>query len=424
MPVGRRQTLTDVMAAGMVGNGGIQPSGQPGSMPPEALVAPSGRYSKLADALLASAAGAKPKGWGDLLNAGGDLALGYTLANKEDDKQKTYSSKLSQMLSGAKTPEAMTQAALSSGDDNLVKAAVAERLKPPPKADSGRYKFDKDVGIVDGATGQVMKTLQELGISPAARDKPQEVNGRLVQQQPDGTFKEVYTSPPKPTQLQAADKKEIIESDQAAQAGKSAIMGLNKALGLNDTAYSGPLAETRGYISSLFGAEGGKATEDVKNIITTQALDQLKAVFGGMPTEGERQILLDIQGSTSQAPEVRKGIWERAIDMAERRIDFNQRQSGALRSGDYYQPGYSPVTPDAAPAQPAPPAGAPTAVQPPKGPPAPAVQFLQSQPTPEVIAQFDAKYGPGAARAILGRPQMAPQPEPAQPEFGPSVGAY
>jgi GH24 family phage-related lysozyme (muramidase) len=176
----------------------------------------------------------------------------------------------------------------------------------------------------------------------------------------------VYQAPNKPAQqLTAADRKEIIESDNAAQAGRSAVMALRQAIELNDKAYSGLAAQTRGYLTSLYGAEGGQSTEELGNIITLQALEQLKAVFGGMPTEGERKILLDVQGSINQAPEVRRRIWERAIDMANRRIDFNQRQSKALRSGEYYHSDYSPVSPDGITSQR--PTTAPRAVNPQTG---------------------------------------------------------
>lgn len=232
------------------------------------------------------------------------------------------------------------------GRELLIKAAMAEAPKDPESI--REYALAVKQGYAKPFMDYQIE-LKRAGHSTEAANKPVEINGRLVQKQQDGSFKAVYESPPKPTQLQAADKKEIIESDQAAQSGKSAVKGLNKALELNDQAYAGPLAQTRGWISSLFGSEGGKATEAVGNIITAQALDQLKAVFGGMPTEGERKILLDIQGSTNQAPAVRKAIWERAIDMAEQRISFNERQSQALRSGEYYQPGYSPAIPERAP---------------------------------------------------------------------------
>lgn len=421
---GRRPTLADAMSSGFM-PGGISPSAMPSGTPvpgvpgqpvaagamPDALTPPSQRYSKLADALMASAAGAKPTGWGSALNAFGDAALGYSLANKGEEQQKTYNSKLAQLLSGANTSEGMTQAAIASGDPDLQKVGFQAKMASlSPKAKKDRYLVTPS-GVFDLESSTMVKGTQKEN-----PDDTLTVNGRVLHRDATGKYSEVYNTP---QQLTAADHKEIYESDAAAQAGKSAVMTLTKALELNDKANYGPLAQTRGYAQSLFGSEAGKATEDLNNMVTSQALDQLKATFGGMPTEGERKILLDIQGSTNQSPDVRKNIWERAIQMANRRIEFNQRQSDALRTGKYFQPGYSPVAPDAVPEAQVPPIPerAPGAPDAPKAPPAPAIQFLKAQPTPENIAQFEAKYGPGSAKIILG------QQPPAQPQQPPAFDA-
>lgn len=149
--------------------------------------------------------------------------------------------------------------------------------------------------------------------------------------------------------LMASDRKAVLEADEGVQAGKGVVSALEHAKGLNDKAYSGITAGPRGYIASMFGAEGGQATQELDNVVTAQALDQLKSTFGAAPTEGERKILLDIQGSVSQAPEVRKKIYDRAIAAAQRRIDFNQKQAQALRSGQYYNPDYNGPAIDSAP---------------------------------------------------------------------------
>ena len=87
---------------------------------------------------------------------------------------------------------------------------------------------------------------------------------------------------------------------------------------------------------SQIGGEAGIATEQLNNVIMSQALDQLKATFGAAPTEGERKILLEIQGSIDKAPEVRAALFDRAKQMAQRRIAFNQAKADALRSGQYF----------------------------------------------------------------------------------------
>jgi hypothetical protein len=173
-------------------------------------------------------------------------------------------------------------------------------------------------------------------------EKPIEVGNDLVQQGPDGKYVAVYRGQPKPPALTATAMREIFEADEGAQASGNVMTALDTALELNDKAYSGIGAETRGYLTSLYGAEGGQSTEQLQNVVTQQVLENLKATFGGMPTEGERQILLQVQGSVNKSPEVRKRIYEAAKAAAQRRLEFNSQKASGIRSGEYFQPGYSP----------------------------------------------------------------------------------
>jgi len=137
--------------------------------------------------------------------------------------------------------------------------------------------------------------------------------------------------------------KEIFEADEGAQAGQNVIMALDKALELNKTAGDGPFADTWSAGAALFGDQQAVQTQELKNIVTANALESLKATFGAAPTEGERKILLEIQGSVNQSRPVREAIFKRAKAAAERRLKFNQERGGALRGGNYFDPGYSPV---------------------------------------------------------------------------------
>lgn len=140
--------------------------------------------------------------------------------------------------------------------------------------------------------------------------------------------------------LQAADRRAIMEADEGVQAGENVIRGLQQALELSPQAYSGPFAGMRGDIAGVFGSEAGQNTQNLRNIVTRQALDSLRATFGGNPTEGERRILIEVQGSADQPPAVREAIFRRAIEAAQRRMEFNREQARALRTGEYYAPGY------------------------------------------------------------------------------------
>lgn len=160
--------------------------------------------------------------------------------------------------------------------------------------------------------------------------------------------------------LTATDKKAILEADEAISSTQIGIDALKQAKVLSPKALSGPYAGQRGYVGSLAGHEASVATADLDNLITSQALANLKATFGAAPTEGERKILLEIQGSVSQPDEVRQKIYDRAIAMAERRNEFNRKRADELRGGTYYKPPGSqpaakpPQSPGATPAPAAP----------------------------------------------------------------------
>lgn len=139
--------------------------------------------------------------------------------------------------------------------------------------------------------------------------------------------------------LTATDKKAILEADEMVQTADTALPLLDRALEINNQAYSGPLAGTRGYISGTFGSDAGQATLEYDNLVQQQALNTLKATFGAAPTEGERKILLDIAGSSNQPPEVRRGILERAKQAVARRQQFYRERASEMRGGSFYKPG-------------------------------------------------------------------------------------
>ncbi|OAH17561.1 hypothetical protein AX289_31355 [Methylorubrum populi] len=139
-------------------------------------------------------------------------------------------------------------------------------------------------------------------------------------------------------ELSATDKKAIMEAEESVLSAQTAIEALNQAKAISPKAYFGPTAGVRGYATSLIGSEAGEATQEMENIVSTNALWQLKAIFGGNPTEGERKILLQIQGSASQPDEVRQKIFDRGIALAQRRLEFNQRRADDLKGGTFYKP--------------------------------------------------------------------------------------
>ncbi|MCJ2067246.1 hypothetical protein MKK75_00220, partial [Methylobacterium sp. J-030] len=73
------------------------------------------------------------------------------------------------------------------------------------------------------------------------------------------------------------------------------------------------------------------------------ALTNLKSIFGGNPTEGERKILLDVAGSSNLPHALRVKVYQRAIDAATLRQQQNEARAAQIREGTYYRPGSGPA---------------------------------------------------------------------------------
>ncbi|AWM23447.1 phage tail tip lysozyme [Sinorhizobium fredii] len=154
--------------------------------------------------------------------------------------------------------------------------------------------------------------------------------------------------------LTATDKKAILEADEMVAANQSALDALSQAESLSDKANSGWFAGARASIGNnlpdwmvpdaVSSPESSQATTDMDNAIIGQAITQLKTIFGGNPTEGERNILLELQGSSTMPREVRKQVFSRARALAEKRLQFNNDRASDLRGGNYYKPDRAPAT--------------------------------------------------------------------------------
>lgn len=176
---------------------------------------------------------------------------------------------------------------------------------------------------------------------------------------PDGTRYNVYpggkgipVSDPNGTILKAQAKegglsatmqKELIQTDDAISGGQAVISGLKDALSLNTKSYDGFTALQRAKASGfIHDSEESKNTVLIDNVVTGNALNALKSTFGAAPTEGERKILLELQGSVNLPAQQRKAIWQRAINAAENRIKYNQQKAEAIRNGTFTSTTYKP----------------------------------------------------------------------------------
>ena len=136
--------------------------------------------------------------------------------------------------------------------------------------------------------------------------------------------------------------KRYYEGRDAIASGGEAIRALRTALELSPKAYEGGMADARAAVvkdwlgSGGIGVlpegadEGAIATGRMTQKVQSQALSQLKLIFGGMPTEGERAMLLKVQGSANLPRAEREQIWKDAIAMAERSIAMKKAEGNVF----------------------------------------------------------------------------------------------
>lgn len=143
--------------------------------------------------------------------------------------------------------------------------------------------------------------------------------------------------PAGPIKLSSTLEKELIEADDVVNTSRTSADSLKRALELNEKAFDGPLASKRAGALLLIRPNdpAALATQQFENIVLSDALGSMKSIFGGNPTEGERQILLDLQAAPSKPRTARAAILKRAQEAATRRAGLAKQRSQAIRSGTY-----------------------------------------------------------------------------------------
>lgn len=286
----------------------------------------------------------------DPMNPGGGFARGFAngsmldMANQKDAeaeaKEQEAKNATVEWLQSQGYDD-LVQMAQATGDIGAAWSEGLKRSQPAGSsltADMQNYLFaQENPGFADFIGGGSGGAPQIVEIFDPQTGQPVKGYMQGTEFVPVGGAKQASA---RDNPMNATIQKEIFEADEAVMAGESVVNALTRALELNDQAYDGPFSEQRAYGSALFGDAGGQATLELKNVVTAQALDSLKAIFGGMPTEGERKILLEIQGSVDQPKAVREQIYRRAQEAANRRIEANRQKAAALRSGSYFDAGY------------------------------------------------------------------------------------
>lgn len=140
------------------------------------------------------------------------------------------------------------------------------------------------------------------------------------------------------SELDAGELKILTENKQAIKSTQSAMDLMDEAQGLVDKAFTKSTADQAEYQrlkKTDPKNERVVATEQLEQILTTSALQGLRAAFGGSPTEGERNVQLLTQGLSASSSASRRQIINRIKNGLIKNKTFYEEANEDLLSGSY-----------------------------------------------------------------------------------------
>lgn len=237
--------------------------------------------------------------------------------------------------------------------------------KPKPLQNVGMEVINGKLVVVraDPDTGELIKT--EVGDAPVELLPVPGVTsqGQPVFRGPKGIvtaagqpvtqFDPKETKPEKPRAPSSTEMRQIIQTEDIVNNRLAAIRSVQEALGLNQQAYEGSLAGGRAALARLFSSDDPAyvATEQLEQLVKSGALADLKATFGGNPTEGERKALLDLQANITKPRAVREKFLRRLLSEMQIGLSNQTKRLEDLKTGKYGQYQQPSAAPAPAPAK-------------------------------------------------------------------------
>jgi hypothetical protein len=233
---------------------------------------------------------------------------------------------------------------LFTGDDPQGKALFLEELHSDPDEidPNNSYQVMTKLASIAKRTGYQAPTSQQA-------IKAQSDVGKVAADYRAGLIDEAayrgalgQVGKPK---LTANDQKELINAKKTIIAAPNAEKKIQEALGLNEQAFSGSGIglNAKTYLARKTGTfnETLANTTKLSNITMRNVLNSLKTTFGGLPTEGERKVLIDVESAIGGTEEERRAVLEQALESVKNKktesqqlIDIIEGAAGASVRGE------------------------------------------------------------------------------------------
>lgn len=233
---------------------------------------------------------------------------------------------------------------LAAEDERSRRALLLERLKAEalakkPASNPGQQAQDE--GLTPG-TPQFQARVREISELQTQRAEAQIAAAAAAAAAASGNLSLALNRERRQEEegkkLTPTEIKLKVETEDTIAAADSAMDLLRKAYALNPNTFDASVPDmTQRKMLEAAGSKDPKLinTRTMENLLGEQALTKLRATFGGSPTEGERQILLDLQGIGAKSIEERGNIMRNAFRLLQARREREQRRLNDISSGVY-----------------------------------------------------------------------------------------
>jgi len=202
------------------------------------------------------------------------------------------------------------------------KQALDEGLKPGTPEYQKRVEAIGNMNI-EGKLAQINASLAAVTVAGANMALAQNKFENQKQQQ---------------TKLSPTEINMKKEAEDTIAVGKQSLADLKQAYALNPNSLAGGwMDKGQQWLSEAAGSKDPTIvnTRILNNLLGAQGLAKLKSTFGGNPTEGERAIMLELEGIGSKTKEERAAIIKRTYKVLQDKQAREQTRLDQINSGAY-----------------------------------------------------------------------------------------
>jgi hypothetical protein len=271
-----------------------------------------------------------------------DYQKSVTEAKRANQSQNLQLALKGQELGMQSAKEELATLRNLQGEENKDKRLLATEMvkeyirSGEPQSAAGKQA--KDEGLKPG-TPEYQKRVDQIA-QTGVEAKTAEIAKKLSDMENAQARKELAERKQKEAEksLTAPELKLKTETEDILAQNDQAMKDLKEAYRLNPKTFDtslGDVAQRKILENTQSDNPKVVATREMENLLSKGAVNKLRAAFGGNPTEGERAILLSLEGIGAKSKEERALIMQNAFQALQANRERHQKRLEDITSGKY-----------------------------------------------------------------------------------------